>query len=236
MERVTYSKDGKTAYFDGHKFRRDSKTGYYLAGKPTYQGKRERLHCYVWRYFNGPIPDGFHIHHKDENKDHNDIENLACVPVSEHTSYHSRKYISEHHEEVVENLDRARAYASEWHRSQEGRAWHIEHGKKTFETMQKREYTCRQCGEKYLALPVGPVHKYCSNACKTAARVKSGVDNERRFCAACGKEFTANKYTKTKCCSRSCAARLRASQSRKKRRPGTDLQHGSGRLPQLLGE
>lgn len=53
MKRVEYSQDGKTAYFDGYKFRRDAKTGYYLATKPTYQGKRERLHCYVWRTLKG---------------------------------------------------------------------------------------------------------------------------------------------------------------------------------------
>lgn len=84
MKRVEYSQDRKTAYFDGYKFRRDAKTGYYLANKPTYQGKRERLHCYVWRYFNGPIPDGFHVHHVDENKSNNDIENLRCIPPKLH--------------------------------------------------------------------------------------------------------------------------------------------------------
>lgn len=61
MMRVTYSEDHKTAIFDGVKFRKDSKTGYYLAGKPTYNGHRERLHCYVWRFYNGPVPEGFHI-------------------------------------------------------------------------------------------------------------------------------------------------------------------------------
>lgn len=205
MEKIVYSEDRKTAYFDGLKFRRDAKTGYYLANKPTYQGKRERLHCYVWRYFNGPVPDGFHIHHKDEDKYHNDIENLACVPVSEHTSYHSRKYLSEHRKEAVQRINEIRPLASQWHRSQEGRKWHSKHGVEMYKTMQKQEYTCQFCGKKFVSLPVGGNHKFCSNNCKSAARRKSGVDNEMRVCNVCGKEFIANKYSKTKYCSRECA-------------------------------
>lgn len=217
MERIIYSKDKRTACFDGHKFRRDAKTGYYLSNKPTYQGRRERLHCYVWRYFNGPVPEGFHIHHKDENKDNNDIENLACVPVSKHISYHSRKYISVHRQEVENRLEKIRPKASEWHRSPEGRAWHREHGAKAFQNMQKREYVCQYCGKAFSSLPVGR-HKYCSNNCKSAARRESGVDNETRACNVCGKEFTANKYSKRGYCSGECRAVARRGQVHQERR------------------
>lgn len=204
MERVVYSDDKKTAYFDGYKFRRDAKTGYYLANKPTYQGKRERLHCYVWRYFNGPVPDGFHIHHKDENKYNNDIDNLACVPVSEHTSYHSKKYVSEHPQEIKRQIDSIRPLTKEWHKSKSGREWHKQHAAEIFESMQEREFVCEYCGKKFMSLPVGR-HKFCSNNCRSAARRKSGVDNETRICRVCGKEFIANKYSYVKYCSRECA-------------------------------
>lgn len=213
MEKIVYSEDKRAAYFDGNKFRRDAKTGYYLASKPTHCGRRERLHCYVWRYFNGPAPEGCHIHHKDENKYHNDIENLACVPVSEHTSYHSRKYLSEHLEESRKHIENIRPFASEWHRSPEGREWHRKHGIEEYKTMQKREYTCQYCGKKFMSLPVGPNHKYCSNNCKSAARRKSGVDDETRGCVVCGREFRANKYSKTRCCSRKCGRVLRSNQN-----------------------
>ena len=218
MKKIVYSEDRKTAYFDGYKFRRDSKTGYYLANKPTYQGKRERLHCYVWRYFNGPVPEGFHIHHKDENKYHNDIDNLACVPVSEHTSYHSKKHLDGHREEAVRWMDKIRPLASQWHKSQEGREWHSKHSTEEFKTMQKREYVCQFCGKKFMSLPIGPEHKFCSNNCKSGARRKSGVDNETRTCVICGKEFSTNKYSKQKCCSRECGAIIRSNQNDQKRR------------------
>lgn len=226
MEKIVYSEDRRTAYFDGYKFRMDAKTGYYLANKPTHCGKRERLHCYVWRYFNGPIPDGYHIHHKDENKGNNEIDNLACVPVSEHTSYHSKKYSATHKEEIKKRLDASRRLASEWHRSQEGREWHSRHGAEEFKTMKKREYVCQQCGKKFMALPVGPDHKYCGNNCKSAARRKSGVDNETRTCIICGKEFTANKYSSARCCSRKCGSVLRSNKRDQMRGQRACLQHG----------
>lgn len=210
MERIVYSEDRKTAYFDGYKFRRDAKTGYYLANKPTYCGRRERLHCYVWRHYNGPIPEGFHIHHRDENKYHNDICNLACVPVSEHTSYHSRKYLSGHLEESRQRMEEIRPLASTWHRSSEGRAWHRKHASEVIDAMQEKEFVCQHCGKTYKSLPVG-LHKFCSNNCKAAARRKSGVDDETRVCDVCGKEFTANKYSTKKYCSRQCTAIVRRS-------------------------
>lgn len=36
--RVTYNDDKTVAYFDGFKFRRDAKTGYFLSTKVTNQG------------------------------------------------------------------------------------------------------------------------------------------------------------------------------------------------------
>lgn len=106
--KVEYSEDRRTAYFDSIKFRKDMKTGYYLAGKPTYNGKRERLHVYVWRYFNGPVKDGYHVHHKDENKDNNDIKNLTCIRGKTHMKYHLLEYAANHREEMYlgNRLDR----------------------------------------------------------------------------------------------------------------------------------
>lgn len=57
--------------------------------------------------------------------------------------------------------------------------------------------------------------KFCSNACKSAARQSSGVDNERRQCAICSAVFKVNRYAPTRTCSRACAGRA---SSRTKRR------------------
>lgn len=222
---VAYSQDGKTAYFDGKKFRKDQKTGYFLATRPTYNGKRERLHVYVWRKYNGPVPDGFHIHHVDGNKDNNEPENLACVVVSEHTAYHSRKYVSEHPEEAKENMNRARVYASQWHKSEKGREWHRSHAKEVHGNLEPQRYVCEFCGKEYWSLPVG-TKRFCSNNCKAASRRRDGKDNEKRKCEICGKEFETNKYSKQRACSRKCGCVLRSRSFREKRWVRASVQPG----------
>lgn len=213
--KATYSEDMKTAFFDGHKFRRDMKTGYYLATVPTCNGKRERLHVYVWRYFNGPIKDGYHIHHKDENKEHNDVENLECIPRVDHLSLHAQENAIENHDFLVRNLaENAIPKAAEWHGSAIGHEWH----KKHYEEMKaklyvKHDFVCEHCGKRFTSTQSNS--RFCSNNCKSVARKKSGVDDETRICAFCGKEFTINRYAKSKCCSRSCARNLQETEKRK---------------------
>ena len=71
-------------FFDDKKFTlRD--TGYYALSN----GSRTLMHRYVWEFHNGKIPDGYDVHHIDENKANNSIENLECLPKYEHTQKYS---------------------------------------------------------------------------------------------------------------------------------------------------
>lgn len=213
MVNITYSEDKKIALFDGYKFTLDAKTGYYLSTKPTHEGRRERLHVYVWRHFNGPVREGFHVHHKDEDKSNNEIENLVCTRGITHSKYHLLKYSTNHREKMAENLEKkVRPKASLWHGSKEGREWHSKHAKETVLRLMPKEFVCENCGKHFWKKPLG-VNKYCCNACKTAARNKSGVDDETRICAYCGREFRANKYGEKKFCSKNCYHQFRRSKS-----------------------
>lgn len=49
------------------------------------------LHRAVWEFYNGKIPKGYHIHHKDENKKNNQIENLECLTKHDHNSLHKKE-------------------------------------------------------------------------------------------------------------------------------------------------
>lgn len=46
---------------------------------------------YVWEKHKGPIPPGYDVHHKDENKLNDIIENLELLTRSEHTTAHAKK-------------------------------------------------------------------------------------------------------------------------------------------------
>lgn len=195
----------KFQYFDGLHFTRDEKTGYYLCSKRTGDGVRKRMHVYVWEYYNGPVPEGFHVHHADEDKANNDIENLELLKGSVHLSLHGKANAVIRHDEMVKILSEcARPKAKEWHRSDAGRLWHKAHYLK----MQNRlysshEFVCQNCGKEFQSSQVNS--KFCSNSCKSVFRRKSGIDNVVRKCECCGTEFEVNRYTKRRYCSNGCS-------------------------------
>lgn len=192
--------------FDGHKFTKDKKTGYYL--KTTLP--RKRLHIYVWEYYNNcKVPKGFDIHHKDQNKDNNDISNLECISRSRHNKLHGELLTEEQREKRRQNMDiNARPAAIEWHKSQDGRDWHKEQYKDSLGKYNaiKTKKKCEYCGAEYETVEHGN-NKFCSNKCKSAWRRASGIDNIEKTCEYCGKTFISNKYHKTRFCSNVCAGR-----------------------------
>ena len=195
----------KQIIFDGHKFTKDEKTGYYL--KTTLP--RTRLHIYVWEYYNNcKVPKGFDIHHKDMNKDNNDISNLECISRSRHNKLHGELLTEEQREKKRKNMDiNARPAAIEWHKSEEGRAWHKEQYSKTLGSVNRKKVKmiCEYCGAEYETYS-NENNRFCSNNCKSAWRRDSGIDNVEKTCEYCGKTFISNKYYKSRFCSNTCAS------------------------------
>lgn len=70
-------------FYDGHKV--------YMNGKyPAIclNGQNQHVHRLEWEKHNGKIPEGFIVHHKDENKLNWSIENLELLSRSEHIKKH----------------------------------------------------------------------------------------------------------------------------------------------------
>ena len=214
--------------FNGIKYRRypDAKTlpeqRYYVAGIADRQNGAGRLHQDIWRHHNGPIPDGYHIHHADGDHNNNDPSNLVALTEAEHQAHHAGERVESGFYRTPERLallERIRPMTTEWHSSPEGIEWHRQHGrdvwakrpitKDAWEGREPADYTCEHCGKSYWtrAMQGG---KFCSNACKSAARRAANADDEERTCTRCGSAFRANRYSKTKHCSRSCSAQSRA--------------------------
>ena len=191
---------------DGLKFVKDSKTGYYcLCSQIT-----TRLHRYVWTKYNGDIPKGFDIHHKDGDKNHNDLENLELLSRSDHLKLHWGNRSEEEVAKVRENLDKyARPKANEWHGTKEGREWHRKHGFDVAEKLNDRkiEKVCKCCGQVFYDNGFNK-GVFCSNKCKTRYRRLTGADDVIKKCAVCGKEFKSNKYDKIQTCSPHCGSVL----------------------------
>lgn len=183
---------------------------YFTPGQGDKAKGYQRLHQEVWKAANGcPIPEGFHIHHKDENPLNNDPSNLECIPAPDHGREHASR------EKFLERLapyrEEALAKAAEWHRSEAGYAWHSEHGKRVAASRRTvTQRVCEHCGREYETADIvtGAPSRFCSNYCKHRARLESGVDDETRACELCGTEFRVNKYLRKRFCTRSCATRF----------------------------
>lgn len=182
---------------------------YYLCG-PYFQRDGVRLHRVVWQHFNGEIPDGYHIHHKDHDKSNNKPENLELVHGSEHLSAHQKG----HTRKIVEW---AYPLAAEWHASAEGSAWHRQHYEEFKHRLHEQvERDCTHCGKSHSTNRKNGETSFCSNNCKSAYRRASGVDDVVRTCVVCSSAFLVNKYSKQSTCSRECGSEHSKSTRRKK--------------------
>ena len=54
------------------------------------KSNNHNVHRLVWEAFNGPIPEGLQINHKDENKSNNSLENLEIMTPKQNTNYGTR--------------------------------------------------------------------------------------------------------------------------------------------------
>lgn len=138
---------------------------YYLCGF-YFQHNGRRLHRAVWEYHNGPIPDGYHVHHKDEDRSNNSIENLELLPAADHLSQHSGK--EENRARMRELAEKVRPLTEAWHHTQEARDVSRAVLNRAWENATFKEYTCQMCGKRFTSRAMQGA-KYCGNNCKARA-------------------------------------------------------------------
>lgn len=190
--------------FNGIRFYQTEPTDYF---RHSVKGTTILMHRYVWEYYNCEIPKGYHVHHRDGNKANNDISNLALLKGTEHWKLHGKLLTDEEREWRRQNIiTNAVPKAIEWHKSEEGKAWHKEHAT-SIDLHKERTQICACCGKSFTTYSTRS-SKYCSNACKSKFRRQSGADDVERICVICGKAFTTNKNKKIQCCSPHCRTLL----------------------------
>lgn len=149
---------------------------YYKCGF-YFQRKGVRLHRTVWEYHHGPIPKGYDIHHIDENRYNNQIENLQLMAEGDHGRLHSS---TEEKKKICrENVKKAIAAAPAWHHSEAGKAWHSQHAKEIAAVQPYRTYNCTWCGAEFKSkhhYGDGKNH-FCCNNHKAAFR-RNRIRNE----------------------------------------------------------
>ena len=80
----------------------DRSTGYYV-----FYSSEKKFYCHrvIWEIFNGPIPEGMEIDHKDGNRINNNIDNLRLATKSQNM-INRPKVCSQRFKGVYPNHDR----------------------------------------------------------------------------------------------------------------------------------
>jgi hypothetical protein len=116
------------------------------------------LHRVVWEKHNGKIPKGFHIHHKDENRLNNEIDNLECLPQPIHASLHRKE------EWVQGSLSYLVKGQKEWLKTDQGKLQKSESVRSGWKNRKSITKSCLRCGVGFETKI--PQRKWCSKSCQ----------------------------------------------------------------------
>ena len=142
----------KYQWFNGKRYTKQE-DGHYRG----YHG--EYIHRAVWEFYNGKIPKGYVVHHKDENKANNDISNLQLLTKTEHKKLHNatrkpEKYICDYCGKEFERK----------HKGKSNRFCSRECSYKWDYENNHEIRICKECGKKFDAYKHSRT-KYCSKEC-----------------------------------------------------------------------
>lgn len=150
-----------------------------------------RLHREVWQDANGPIPEGWHVHHKNGDKLDNRLENLELIPISEHSRHHFVERVEPHRDVGIRNS--------------------IASNRRNRDRLLDRKLVCVYCGSEFSSQSYIPP-RFRSDGCLEKAR-SGAFMGEDRDCGHCGQRYRAKsraqKYCSKKCNNRACMRRLK---------------------------
>lgn len=198
-------------------------------------GESDSTYRLVWRELEGEIEEGEDIHHKDENPSNDSLKNLEKMTHKKHTQLHKEnKNVTEDQKNKIketfkkkrgdeswlsnsrDRMSHAREFASEWHRSEEGKGYHKENikGATTQEyrdLIKDREVEgkCSCCGGVFrykTSGAIGRIAKCCSNECYDILREKRRETKKKR-CIICGEEFSCKENNNKTTCSKKCSTK-----------------------------
>lgn len=129
--------------FNGTRYYRLPDRGYFARRVP---GMRY-MHRDVWEHHHGPIPDGYHVHHVNEDKGDNRVENLQLLRAFDHLSHHAKH--------------------SEWVGSEQNKRQLREAGKLARSGRKTRVGHCDECEAAFETVAIN--RRFCGKGCRYKA-------------------------------------------------------------------
>lgn len=212
----------------GHKWTR-KRNGYYQS-TVAIDGARRWLHQYTYTREVGAITPGWHVHHRDHDKDNNAPENLECLSPGSHEAAHSEgRKVRGASPEQLTHLEAIRGKALA---AKQGK--YVGHRK--LRTLAVRQRVCPVCEVTFtLSQKSRDDCTYCSDACRSTAQNKytSAEWYAPRTCAQCGEQFVPghDSVGHQLFCSESCRDKHRYANkhiSRKCKQCGTVMHLSAG--------
>lgn len=191
----------KYIYYKGSKYRLQDSGRYYT----DLTSHRRLLHRIIWKEFNGDIPEGYCVHHKNFKWWDNRISNLELQTKSAHSSLHMTANWKNPiiKRKMLAGLPERLAIAYKWHKTEDGIAWHKQNSKNIWKNAKPRNFVCMRCGAKFSRVCFSKTSRFCSEPCKSAFKYKSQPKLKKK-CIICGSMFSTGIYKPAKNCSRRC--------------------------------
>jgi len=157
------------------------------------------IHRFIWTYFNGEIPDGFDVHHRDLNHDNNDIANLKLVTKDEHKKIHAA--IKAKRKPDKKSTFTCAVCGHEYEAANRGNNTYCSPECKKFaeRTRAAEIKNCEVCGKEF---STSDAARFCSKKCVGEFFKRQEV----KTCPICGKTFSDVVSKHRKHCSPECAA------------------------------
>ena len=176
----------------------------YLKDKGGHYSTNSFIHRVVFSYYNGRLPVGktHNVHHRDRNKDNNNIENLQLLTIAEHSRIPKKSPI----EKICSHCGKAFQVTGKNRRQ---KCCSISCARK-LRVKPAVEKICVVCGKTFTA---DKKHNNRQVCCSLSCASKLGAEKRRnpyndKICPICGVKFHAKKITQV-FCSRSCYMKSR---------------------------
>ena len=157
----------KVITYNGKRYHLSKTNPKYYYGDFYTNGVRKKigLHQKVFIDNNGPIPENHDVHHIDGNTFNNNSNNLEAISRSLHRSSHVKNRLSntDFFNRNLKHLKSNLNKAAEWHKTEDGKLWHIENGKKSWDGREKVKIICKDCANEFESLRTDT--KFCCNKC-----------------------------------------------------------------------